>query len=75
MEKELYLLSLNRAGEQYGDSLFCLPWMDKNQPEVHFSTHDEDFRYFQIERPGIDEAREKFTFLKDRLSDYSRLPQ
>ena len=75
MENQLYLLSLNRAGEQYGDSLFCLPWMDENQPEVHFSTHDEDFRYLQIERSSIDEARENYTFLKDRLSDYSRFPQ
>jgi len=75
MENQLYLLSLNRAGEQYGDSIFCLPWMDENQPEVHFATHDEDFRYLQIERSSIDEAREKYTFLKDRLSDYSRLPR
>ena len=74
MENQLYLLSLNRAGEQYGDSLFCLPWMDENQPEVHFSTHDEDFRYLQIERSSIDEAREKYTFLKDRLFDYSSFP-
>jgi len=74
MENQLYLLSLNRAGEQYGDSLFCLPWMDESQSEVHFSTHGEDFRYLQIERSRIDAAREQYTFLADRLPDYKNLP-
>jgi len=75
MENQLYLLSLNRAGEQYGDSLFCLPWMDEQNPEVHYSTRDEDFRYFDIERGYIDKVREQYSVLRDGLSDYKKLRQ
>jgi predicted amidohydrolase len=74
MENQLYLLSLNRAGKHYGDSVFCLPWMDENQPSVRFANHDEDFRYLNIERSNIDAARDQYSFLKDRLNDYSGLP-
>ncbi len=73
MENQLYLLSLNRAGECYGDSIFCLPWMDEKHAEVNFSKKDEEFRYLQIERDSIDRAREQYAFLKDRLDDYSNL--
>jgi nitrilase len=72
MENQLYLLSLNRAGEQYGDSIFCLPWMDTRQPEIHFSTHGEDFRYFEIERSNLDKTRERYSILKDRITDYKK---
>jgi predicted amidohydrolase len=70
MENQLYLLSLNRAGEMYGDSIFCLPWMDEQQAAVRFAAHDEDFRYLEIERSKIETAREQCTFLADRLTDY-----
>jgi predicted amidohydrolase len=74
MENQLYLLSLNRAGKYYGNSVFCLPWMDESRPEIHFSSHDEDFRYLQVVRSNIDTAREQYSFLEDRLSDYKKLP-
>jgi nitrilase len=70
MENQLYLLSLNRAGECYGDSIFCLPWMDEQQTAVHFAPHDEDFVYLDIERSKIEVARQQYTFLEDRLTDY-----
>jgi nitrilase len=70
MENQLYLLSLNRAGEWYGDSIFCLPWMDEQQTAVHFAPHDEDFVYLDIERSEIEAARQQYTFLEDRLTDY-----
>lgn len=73
MENQLYLLSLNRAGKHYGDSVFCLPWMDENQSAIHFANHDEDFRYLDIQRSNIDNARDQYSFLKDRLNDYSAL--
>jgi nitrilase len=72
LENQLYFLSLNRAGELYGDSIFCLPWMDDQQAAVRFSAHDEDFKYLKIERSKIEAAREKYTFLEDRLTDYRR---
>ncbi len=73
MENQLYLLSLNRAGEHYGDSIACLPWMDAEQPAVHFAPHAEDFRYIDIERGKIECARRDYTFLQDTLADYRML--
>lgn len=70
LENQLYLLSLNRAGENYGDSMFCLPWMDENQAAIQFSTFDEDFRFLDIDRSKIKAAREQYPFLEDRLNDY-----
>lgn len=70
MENQLYLLSLNRAGNDYGDSIFCPPWIDGEQPASHFSRHREDFRYFVLDRKTINKTREQYTFLKDRLTDY-----
>jgi nitrilase len=72
LENQLYFLSLNRAGEMFGDSIFCLPWMDEQRAAVRFATHDEDFRYLKIERSKIETAREQYTFLKDRLTDYRK---
>ena len=74
MENQLYLLSLNRAGANYGNSIFCFPWMDEKQYSVSFKSHGEDFRYLEIVRSRINQAREQYTFLKDRLSEYKNLP-
>jgi len=70
LENQLYLLSLNRAGEHYGDSIFCPPWMDEDHPVTHFATHEEDFQYLIIDRSTIETAREQYTFLEDRLGEY-----
>ena len=70
MENQLYLLSLNRAGEDYGDSIYCPPWIDENQPATHFATHAEDFRYFKLDQQVLSNTRAKYTFLKDRLAEY-----
>ena len=70
IENQIYLLSLNRAGQQYGNSLFCLPWMDEMNSATGFESTGEDFRYLTIERSRIQQAREQYTFLADRLNDY-----
>ena len=72
LENQLYLLSLNRAGESYGDSIFCPPWMDDLETATRFATHDEDFRYLKVEHSKIEAARKQYTFLEDRLTDYRR---
>lgn len=70
LENQLYLLSLNRAGVDYGDSIFCPPWIDENHPATGFSKYEENFRYLSLDRHVIDQTREQYTFLKDRLVDY-----
>jgi nitrilase len=36
MENQVYLLSLNRAGADYGGSVFCPPWLDDDHPPQFF---------------------------------------
>ena len=71
IENQVYFLSLNRAGEQYGQSLFCLPWMDEATRAESFAPHDEDIRRLRLDRATIDDARMSYSFLKDRRADYS----
>ena len=71
MENQTYLLSLNRAGSDYGDSLFCSPWMDENHPAVAFAEHTEQFRIFELDPDLPAETRSMYTFLKDRHPKYS----
>ena len=72
MENQIYILSLNRAGARYGQSLFCPPWMDSQHPCVNFENKGEDFKYLKLETQIIAKARD-YPFLKDRLDDYSTL--
>ena len=71
MENQTYLLSLNRAGSYYGESLFCSPWMDENHPAVAFAEHTEQFRIFELDPDLPAETRSMYTFLKDRHPKYS----
>ena len=70
LENQVFFLSLNRAGQNYGNSLFCLPWQDENTHPLEFAEHDEDFRIISLHRKTLDTARQDYTFLKDRLADY-----
>ena len=70
IENQCFLLSLNRAGQDYGNSLFCYPWMDETQGPQQFAEHAEDFRYIEIERHRLDEARSTYTFLRDKWDSY-----
>ena len=51
-----------------GDSIFCPPWIDDDQPASRLSVPNEDFRYFTPDRKTINKTREQYTFLKDRLT-------
>ena len=70
MENQVYLLSLNRAGADYGGSIFCPPWIDDDQPARYFATHDEDFRHLELDPALLLDVRSQYTFLKDRLDVY-----
>ena len=70
IENQTYSLSLNRAGEHFGDSLFCLPWMDDNKPPLSFDASKEQLQYVEVKREIIDQERQNYTFLADRLPSY-----
>ncbi|MCX7567899.1 carbon-nitrogen hydrolase family protein [Sulfitobacter sp. F26169L] len=70
VENQCFLLSLNRAGTDYGDSLFCYPWMDETQGPLRFDEHGEDFRFVTVNQHHISDARRDYTFLKDIRDSY-----
>lgn len=75
LENQVFFLSLNRAGETYGNSVFCWPWMDENTAPLHFAATAEEFKFVKIEKRQLAQAREAYTFLGDRLDDYHVLPR
>lgn len=73
MENQIFFLSLNRAGADWGNSVFCRPWMDDETPPERFSDTGEEFRHIAVAKNELRAARENYTFLKDRLPDYAAL--
>ncbi len=70
IENQVFFLSLNRAGRDYGNSLFCYPWMDETVGPLQFKNHDEEFKRIEIEPHRLREARETYTFLQDKRDSY-----
>lgn len=73
LENQIHILSLNRAGEHYGNSIFCLPWHDETCHPERFAAQAEDFRLISLDRDTQASARQRYSFLRDRIS-YSTLP-
>ena len=73
MENQCFVLSLNRAGAHYGDSMFCPPWVDADRPAEIFHSRDEEFRWLSVSREEITKTRRDYSFLSDRLDDYESL--
>ncbi|WP_371227990.1 carbon-nitrogen hydrolase family protein [Roseovarius sp. 2305UL8-3] len=73
MENQIFLLSLNRAGDFFGESILCPPWVDENNRESVFPS-TEVLRHVELDMTLLDQIREKYPFLHDRLDDYKSLP-
>lgn len=65
LENQVYFLSLNRAGKDFGHSIFCEPWVDEETPPFKFNS-SEQLEIFELRKDRVNNAREKITFLKDR---------
>lgn len=71
LENQVFFLSLNRAGRDYGRSMFCPPWVDESRPPFVFEEHGEQLVRLIAERGEIALARERYPFLKDRLARHT----
>ncbi|MDE5418637.1 carbon-nitrogen hydrolase family protein [Labilibaculum sp. DW002] len=69
LENQIYLLSLNRAGEEYGNSQFCPPWIDYNTSPTILKDK-EDIIIGEIDTDIIHKVREEYRFREDRKSSY-----
>ncbi len=72
MENLVYLLSLNRAGDFFGESIFCPPWVDETHPEIVFPS-DETLMVLDVDPNDLAKTRAKYPFLDDRLDSYNSL--
>nr|WP_320117908.1 carbon-nitrogen hydrolase family protein [uncultured Marinifilum sp.] len=69
LENQIYMLSLNRAGNKYGNSIFCLPWIDYNISPTILKEH-EDVIIAEIDTNIIQKVREEYRFREDRKNNY-----
>ena len=70
MENQIYVLSLNRAGDFFGQSVFMPPWVDDTVHPTLFDETKEQSLLVTLERKALNYARDEFHFLDDRLSSY-----
>ena len=73
MENQAYVLSLNRAGENFGQSLFCAPWIDESAPPLRFPQVEEAFVRASVDLEKTASTRKRYSFLADKLDDYQAL--
>lgn len=74
MENQVYWLSLNRSGEQWGHSLFCPPLVDETAAAEDFGP-DEALCWLTLERATLDAARTRLPLVRDRRRDLDGLPR
>ena len=70
LENQVHVLSLNRAGERFGRSLFCPPWVDDTESETVFP-ESESLRIVEVDLARARAVRERYTLLNDRLGTRS----
>lgn len=73
MENQLYWLSLNRAGTDWGQSLFCPPLVDDDHPPLAFGS-SEQWQWLTLEKQAVKEARRRLPLNRNRRSDLDELP-
>lgn len=73
LENQVFLLSLNRAGAEWGGSAFYPPWVDETTRETVFGD-EEVFKRITIDLKDLERARQTYTFRSDRLPRYDTLP-
>ena len=73
LENQIYVLSLNRAGKEFGNSLFCGPWIDEQMPATNFPQTDESIKSLVIDPRHIDDIKMRYSFLTDKFDDYNQL--
>ena len=74
IENQVYFVSVNRAGEAFGESMLVEPWMDETVPLRRLST-GEAFARWTLSRAVLDQARAGYPFLSDARDDYTSLPK
>lgn len=72
LENQVYMLSLNRAGADWGGSIFCPPWVDETAQPLRFGDTETLMR-LTVDTDRIDRVRRDYTFTADARADYATL--
>lgn len=72
LENQVYFVSLNQAGEYFGASIICPPWVDNEQPLLTLGT-EESFTVVEIDQQLLRQVREGIPYARDSLDDYQQL--
>jgi nitrilase len=72
LEWQVHFLSLNRAGTNFGRSIYVPPWVDQATSATVFAD-EESLRRLDIARTAIDESRRNRPLQTDRRRDYSKI--
>jgi nitrilase len=72
LENQVYFLSLNRAGEHYGSSIFCPPWVDHNIKPTILSK-EEQLVFVEVDFKAIQTSRQTYPLRQDARDDYGSL--
>ena len=73
LENQIYILSLNRAGKNFGNSFFCPPWVDETVTGTKFPEFDESMQTLSVDAKTISQVKSEYSFLTDKFDDYSLL--
>ncbi|WP_035187451.1 carbon-nitrogen hydrolase family protein [Alteribacter aurantiacus] len=65
LENQVYMLSLNQAGQSYGNSIFCPPWIDYDNNATNYGGK-EQFLTFELTKEAIKQSRTEYTLREDR---------
>jgi nitrilase len=72
LETQVFVLSVNRAGADWGRSILCPPWVEVDAPEQCLGDKEE-LRVIEIDRAALCAARKAHPYHKGRRDDYAEL--
>eukprot|EP00929_Paragymnodinium_shiwhaense_P119603 TRINITY_DN91507_c0_g1_i1.p1 TRINITY_DN91507_c0_g1~~TRINITY_DN91507_c0_g1_i1.p1 ORF type:complete len:358 (+),score=33.67 TRINITY_DN91507_c0_g1_i1:90-1076(+) len=66
LENQVYWASVNYAGEHFGGSMWCPPWIDGDEKRLHRLGSEEKVQVFTATRSELNAARGEFAFRRLR---------
>lgn len=69
IENQIYILSITRAGKNFGNSIFCPPWINWEIKPIVLDDSEKILKV-SIDTDIIKKVRETYQFRKDKLEKY-----
>ena len=72
LENQIYFLSLNQAGDYFGKSIVCPPWVDEDHQPLVMDC-EEGFHVVEIDVQELQKVRATIPYARDALANYKDL--